>query len=670
MRIGIDIGGTFTDFVVYDDEPQGTLRTFKVLSTPSDPAAAVLEGLRDIPRVPSLSIVHGSTVATNALLERKGARTACVTTRGFRDLLQIGRQNRSRLYDFFADRPRPLVARQHCFEVHERVDHQGHVLTPLREEDVLSLVEEISACDIDSVAVCLLFSFLKPDHETAIGQALRRAGFHVSLSSEVLPEFREYERASTTAVNAYLAPVVDRYLGRLEAELPGIDFRILQSNGGSILATQARRQAVRVILSGPAGGVVGAGHLAHEAGLDQVITFDMGGTSSDVSLYQGEIRLTSEAEVDGLPIRIPVIDIHTVGAGGGSLADIDPGGALRVGPQSAGAQPGPVCYGFGGQDPTVTDANLILGRLPADYFLGGEMPLHIEPAEDALAQLGARAGMRANGDLSLAQTAALGVVDVVNAQMERALRVISTERGHDPRDFTLLCFGGAGGLHACELARALGIRRVLVPAYASTLSALGMLFADVIKDYVQTVMLPATMRLEELSLRMDDLERQGRKEVMDQGISASGVSSFASLDLRYVGQSYELSVPLSRDFVAQFHKAHRRAYGHSNPDAPVEIVNLRMRVVGSVGRPAIPSRPLGDPDPSEALMTSRPVVLPAHDEKGPTLTSVPFYLGDRLRPGHAVVGPAVLAMRDTTVFLPRMDHALVDGQSNVRIKVA
>ena len=669
MRIGIDIGGTFTDFVVYD-EAQGTLQTFKVLSTPSDPAAAVLEGLSRLPKSPSVSIVHGSTVATNALLERKGARTAFVTTHGFRDLLHIGRQNRSQLYDFFADRPAPLVSREHCFEVRERVDHRGQVLTPLGEEEARLLLEEMRACDFDSVAVCFLFSFLRPEHEAAIGEALRQAGFQVSLSSEVLPEFREYERASTTVVNAYLAPVVDRYLGRLEAELPGIDFRILQSNGGSILASQARRQAVRVILSGPAGGVVGAGHLAHEAGLDQVITFDMGGTSTDVSLYQGEIRLTSEAEVDGLPIRIPVIDIHTVGAGGGSHAEVDAGGALRVGPQSAGAQPGPVCYGFGGREPTVTDANLVLGRLPADHFLGGEMPLHLKPAEEALARLGGRAAMRANGDLSLAQIAALGVVDVVNAQMERALRVISTERGHDPRDFTLLCFGGAGALHACELARTLGIGRVFVPAYASTLSALGMLFADVIKDYVQTVMLPAAVGIEELSKRMARLESQGRKEVGDQRVPASGVRIYPSLDLRYVGQSYELSVPLTENFVQDFHSAHQRVYGHSNPDAPVEIVNLRMRAVGSVGRPAIRTLPLGDPDPSPALVGTRPVVLPAYAGKGPSLQSIPFYLGDRLRPGHTVVGPAVLAMRDTTVFLPRTDRAAIDGQSNVRIEVA
>ncbi len=467
MRIGIDIGGTFTDFVLFNPA-SGSLQTFKRLSTPHDPAEAVLAGLSGIseqstaasqqaPTSNSLftdhrslftEIVHGSTVATNALLERKGAATAFVATAGFRDLLTIGRQNRSQLYDFFTDRPDPLVPAELRLEVAERVDRHGNVLTPLDPVRLAPLIERLRQASVESVAVCLLFSFANPVHEQQIGAALRQAGLLVSLSSEILPEFREYERASTTAINAYVSPVLDRYLGRLANQLHGVDFRIMQSNGGSISALQARREAVRSILSGPAGGTVGAFHVAQAAGFDRVLTFDMGGTSTDVALCNGGIRVTSEGEIGGLPVRIPVIDIHTVGAGGGSIAAVDVGGALRVGPQSAGADPGPACYGRGGDLPTVTDANLVLGRLPADHFLGSQMALDAAASEAALARLAEAAQLTPTAGLSLAQAAALGVVQIANAHMERALRVISVERGHDPADFALLSFGGAGGLHA------------------------------------------------------------------------------------------------------------------------------------------------------------------------------------------------------------------------------
>ncbi len=386
MRIGIDIGGTFTDFVLFDPA-NGRLQTFKRLSTPRDPAEAVLAGLGERLSVigkrsavtdyrsPVTEIVHGSTVATNALLERKGARTAFVATAGFRDVLAIGRQNRSHLYDFLADRPEPLVPAALRFEVAERIDRHGQVVQALDPAELAPLVERLRQAGVQSVAVCLLFSFANPSHEQQIGAALRHAGFLVSLSSEILPEFREYERASTTVINAYVSPVLDRYLGRLAEQLQGVDFRIMQSNGGSISAAQARREAVRSILSGPAGGAVGAFYVAQAAGFSHVLTFDMGGTSTDVALCDGGIQVTSEGEIGGLPVRIPLIDIHTVGAGGGSLARVDAGGALRVGPQSAGAEPGPACYGRGGDLPTVTDANLALGRLPVDRFLGGTMPL-------------------------------------------------------------------------------------------------------------------------------------------------------------------------------------------------------------------------------------------------------------------------------------------------------
>lgn len=670
MRIGVDIGGTFTDFVLFD-EATGSLRTYKRLSTPHDPAEGVLRGLAELgyslpfadhPRL-CVEIVHGSTVATNALLERKGAAIAFVATEGFRDLLAIGRQNRTRLYDFFADRPEPLVPAARCFEVPERVDCRGQVVTPLDEAALAQVVEQVRHSGAEAVAVCLLFSFANPAHEQRVGQALRQAGLPVSLSSEVLPEFREYERASTTAINAYVAPTLDRYLGRLAAQLGDAEFRVMQSNGGSIRADQARREAVRSILSGPAGGAVGAFYVAQAAGFLRVLTFDMGGTSTDVSLCDGGVRVTGEGEIGGLPVRIPIVDIHTVGAGGGSIARVDAGGALRVGPQSAGADPGPACYGRGGVWPTVTDANLVLGRLPADRFLGGAMPLDIAAAEAALARLAEAAELSPLPGLTPAQTAALGVVQIANAHMEAALRVISVQRGHDPADFALLSFGGAGGLHASALARSLGTPTVIVPRLASTLSAFGMLAADVVKDYVQTVMLPGTVAFEELERLMQPLAQRGQTEVAAEGVPVERIALAPQLDVRYRGQAYELTVPLTPAFADAFHAEHRRAYGYSYSDAALEVVNLRLIAVGSVPRPPLPEAEPGDPDPTPAFLETRPVVLEGE------MAAVPLFDGAALRPGHRLAGPALVVYPDTTVLLYPGDRAAVDRHLNLLVDV-
>ncbi|MEZ4769991.1 MAG: hydantoinase/oxoprolinase family protein [Caldilineales bacterium] len=676
----------------------GRLQTFKLLSTPDDPARAVLQGLARVSdqlsvssdqhsvtsnqstelrplitdhrslitghRSPVTDLVHGSTVATNALLERKGARTALISTAGFRDLLAIGRQNRSDLYDFYADRPEPLVPAELRLEVAGRIDRHGNVLMSLDAAGLPALIERLRALDVESVAVCLLFSFLNPAHEQAVAAALRAAGFLVSTSSEILPEFREYERASTTAINAYVAPVLDRYLGRLADELGDVQFRIMQSNGGSISAGQARREAVRSILSGPAGGAVGAFHVATSLGYPRVIGFDMGGTSTDVSLCDGVIPVTGEGEIGGLPVRVPLIDIHTVGAGGGSLARVDAGGALRVGPQSAGADPGPACYGRGGQDATVTDANLVLGRLAPEHFLGGQMALNRAASLDALARLAGDAGLAAMPGLTAAQTAALGVVQIANAHMARALRVISVERGHDPADFVLLSFGGAGGLHACDLARALGIRRVIAPPVASTLSAFGMLAADVVKDYVQTVMLPGTVGFREIRDMMETMEARGLADVAAEGVPRDRITLLPQVDVRYRGQSYELTVPLTADFAHDFHAAHRRVYGHAEPSAALEIVNLRLRAEGAVAKPDLPELPAGNGGQAgEALLFRRPVVT----ETG--VAEVPFYDGHRLRPGHQLAGPAVVVQPDTTVWLGRGDTAAVDRRLCLVIEV-
>ncbi|MFH2102134.1 MAG: hydantoinase/oxoprolinase family protein [Chloroflexota bacterium] len=663
LRIGIDIGGTFTDFVIFDPSTR-KISTLKLPSTPQDPSISVLLGLGQIlsgHAVEGADIIHGSTVATNALLERKGARTAFIATRGFGDILQIGRQDRPVLYDLTV-RPNPqIIPPRLRFEVDERVDRHGNVLQPIQDSELDRLIKRVKTSKAESVAVCLLFSFAHPEHEQLLGERLRSAGFPVSLSSEILPEYREYERASTTAINAYVSPALNRYLSNLDKEMPAATrLRVMQSNGGNISLDEARQNGVRCILSGPAGGVVGCQYIGkHLQGPDgealKLITFDMGGTSTDVSLIDGEAHITTEALVSGYPIRIPLLDIHTIGAGGGSIAHVDAGGALRVGPQSAGANPGPACYGKGDQ-PTVTDANLVLGRLVGDYFLGGEMSLEPERAFAALARLG-------EGLSLTAEQAALGIVAVVNAHMERALRVISVERGHDPQDFTLISFGGAGGLHASDLARGLGIPRILVPPLAATLSAFGMLAADVVKDYALTVMLPEDTDAAQLETRFAALVGRGRAEVASEGIPADRIRVERLLDMRYKGQSYELMVPFSQDTIRAFHQMHAEVYGYTQVNAPVEIVNLRVRAIGEVDPPALQRAPLSTPDPSPAQVKSRTVVF----DRGSAQTS--FYFGDRLLPGNQIKGPAVVLRADTTILLNHKDVASVDAFGNLIIAV-
>jgi len=661
-HIGIDIGGTFTDFVLYDDV-EGTVHTFKGLSTPSNPANAVLLGLESIKSPDQPKIVHGSTVATNALLERKGAPTALVTTKGFRDILLIGRQTRTHLYDLFSDRPDPLIPSPRCFEVTERVDYRGRVLVPLSKSEVDALIPTLHEQQVEAIAVSFLFSFIYPDHERWVAERLRKAGFFVTASHELIPEFREYERTSTTAINAYVSPILHRYLSHIENQIGSSDFYILQSNGGRLSVSQAKGQGVRSILSGPAGGVVGAKHVAKLAGFDQSITFDMGGTSTDVSLIKDSIQVTTEAQIGGLPIRIPVIDIHTVGSGGGSIAFRDPGGGLRVGPQSAGADPGPICYGRGGGQPTVTDANLILGRLPSDGFLGGTMPLDQPRAEKALEQLAKDIRLDPAPGLNLRQTMALGIIQVVNAHMERAVRVVSVERGHDPRDFIFVSFGGAGGVHACDLARQLNIRRVLIPPMAATLSALGMLMADVQMDYVQTVMMPGHTRYDELDSQSQPMVDQGLKDLAEQGVQKEQIAIVRELDMRYRGQSFELVVPFSSQFRERFDVIHRERYGFDHKDAPAEVVNIRVRAVGYTTPPPLGTAEAGSPDPAEAFWCRRPVVVSQGVEK------VPYFQGALLKPGHRLTGPAIIVQADTTVYLGPTDRALMDRYRNLLIDV-
>jgi N-methylhydantoinase A len=545
-RIGIDAVGTFTDFVVL--RPDGTLESFKIRSNPKDPATVILEGIRRA-AARKAEVVHGSTVATNALLERKGAKTAFVTTRGFEDIIAIGRQNRPELYNLMPPLPKPLVERDMCFGVDERILFDGSVETPLVIDD---LPERLKTAE--SIAICLLHSYRNPVHERAMLETLKGMGY-VCASCDISPEFREFERASTTVINAYVGPLMDRYLGELERECPH-PIAIMQSNGGLLTAREARANAVRTILSGPAGGIVGAVEIARLAGFKRALTFDMGGTSTDVALAGENPRLTTEARVDTFPVRVPMLDIHTVGAGGGSIARIDAGGSLRVGPESAGANPGPACYGQG-QAATVTDAHVVLGRISADQLVGGEMRIDVDRAAWAVDQV----------------AKAEDIIRVANSNMERAIRAVSVERGEDPREFPLIAFGGGGGLHACEIAEELGIRTVIVPAMAGALSALGMLLADRVRDYSIGVLGASNHEA-----AYKQLEKQARKDARD-----AALQRFA--DIRYAGQSYELTIPEGGDF----HKEHLRVYGYSDPKRPTQTVTLRLRATVAVERPKLPS---------------------------------------------------------------------------------
>ena len=659
MPLGIDIGGTFTDFVLIQD---GRLTVHKLPSTPHDHAGAFLEGVSGLGEAALRTpIVHGTTVATNTLLERKGARTALITTKGFRDILEIGRQTRPYLYALEPRRPAPLVPRELRFEVDERVDYQGNVLRALDESALDGIIDELRRQGVESVAVSLLFSFLRDGHERIIARRLQDAGFFVSASSSVLPEFREYERTSTTVVNAYVSPVLERYLTRLEEQLPAAagPLRIMQSNGGLISTQTAKAAAARTVLSGPAAGVVGAAYMAGISGYVDAISFDMGGTSTDVSLVAGRMRETTETVIAGAPIRLPMLDIHTVGAGGGSIARLDAGGALRVGPESAGADPGPACYGKGDQV-TVTDAQLVLGRLDARHFLGGRMVLDEWRARDRLADLARKMGIDP-------VDAAWGILRVASANMEKAIRVISVERGYDPRRFTLVAFGGAGPLHACDLADALGIPRVLVPRYPGVLSALGMLAADIMKDYSQTVMwkVPAVVEdgfVRQIAMGFRSLAARGWLEIIAEGYGRETAEVLTALDMRYAGQSYELVVPFdaasTSDLTGRFHATHRERFGYSMPGEPIEIVNLRMKMLGRVQRPSFPQEPLGPEDAAGALLEERHVGFPE-----PLATKV--YTRDELRPGNLVHGPALLVQMDATTVIPPGWQGKVDGVRNL-----
>jgi len=662
--IGVDTGGTFTDIVM---RINGDLFTHKVLSTPQNPANAVIQGVDEILRLHStdaeqLEIVHGSTVATNALLERRGARIALVTTKGFEDILEIGRQARPNLYDFFVERPAPLVPADRRFGISERTLHTGEIQTEIELDDVETLASELAALELDAVAICFLFAYVNPQNEQIVAEYLARLQIPISCSHEVLPEYREYARFSTTVANAYIRPTLERHLSTLtDSEQFPESFRLMLSNGGCVSAKNFESAGIRTVLSGPAGGVLGAYQIAKTAGYDQIITFDMGGTSTDVSLCNNGISLTTESTISGLPIKVPLIDIHTVGAGGGSIATVDAGGALRVGPESAGADPGPICYGNNGEDITVTDANLFLGRIAATQFLGGAMALDLDTTRAHIEKFAAQL------DIPALQ-AADGILKVANAAMERAIKVISVERGFDTREFTLVSFGGAGGLHAAFMAENLGIETILIPPNGGLLSAYGMLFADVVKDYSQTVLLRfeagSEIRVNTLNTGFDELLTRAENEMKPEGFTPDQLKIDRSLDMRYEGQSYELNIPYftetgAQALVQRLHAAHDQRFGYARTDAPVEVVNLRLTATGSTDKPPIQPLRLVDADPSKAFTVQNRVVF-----EGEVLTT-DFYRREALQPGNQIAGPAVITEFSATTVIPPNFAAVVDAYQNL-----
>jgi N-methylhydantoinase A len=674
VRVAIDTGGTFTDCVWME---RGRLRMVKVFSTPADPSRAIVEALRKIEHNGGFVMLHGTTVGTNALLERKGARTALVTTAGFEDAIEIGRQARPKLYDFFFDRVEPLVASDLRFGIEERTASDGEILTAASSADLKSLAVRVAEKRPESIAIVLLFSFANPKNERLVAEVLKPLGVPLSISHEILPEFREYERTSTVAINAYLQPVMQRYLesleGRFRREVAGgvasgpTRIFVMQSSGGITSLASAAREPVRTVLSGPAGGVVGAAASARDSGFSKIIGFDMGGTSTDVSLVEGAPATATDAQVAGFPVGVPMLDIHTVGAGGGSLARFDAGGVLRVGPESAGADPGPICYGRGNQ-PTVTDANLLLGRLQAARFLGGDFTLDIERTRRVTGEWLKRQGIR----LTLEKFAA-GVIRVVNATMEKAIRVVSIERGRDPRDFALVAFGGAGGLHACALAESLSIPHVIVPALPGALSALGILVSDVVKDYSRTVLWRVAGKISHAKVEAEfsALQKQAAKDFQHEAWQGR-VHYKRSVDIRYFGQGYELNLPFGKHLLQEFWKEHRRRYGYVHAEGEVELVTLRLRAAVKSPRMKATAHDVKKMDTplvaeSEPGLARPRAAVPTRVWFDGKKLGTAMYSRNALRAGKSYRGPAVVTEYSATTVIPPGKQFRIDRAGNLVI---
>jgi N-methylhydantoinase A len=720
LRIAIDTGGTFTD-CVWTDPKTRRLKMLKVFSTPADPSHAIVEALKRITSAEDFILLHGTTVGTNTLLERKGARTALVTTKGFEDAIEIGRQARPKLYDFFFDRIEPLVPKDLRFGIHERTSAEGEILTEPSPEELRSLAARVTAAKPQSIAISLLFSFANAKNEEAVTKALKAIDVPLSISHEILPEFREYERTSTVVINAYLQPVMQRYLENLEAKSLAMaqphgaagaspaqvmasiltneglgvalglraakrasveerPFRaakrrnkgrasasvvprifVMQSSGGITALSTAAREPVRTVLSGPAGGVVGAAATARASGFHNIIAFDMGGTSTDVSLVEGEIKTANDAQIAGLPIGVPMLDIHTVGAGGGSLARFDAAGVLRVGPESAGADPGPICYGRGTQ-PTVTDANLLLGRLQPTRFLGGNFTLDLDRTRRITQEWLKKSG----SNLTLEKFAA-GVIRVVNTTMEKAIRVVSIERGRDPRHFALVAFGGAGGLHACALAEALSIPHVIVPAFPGALSALGILASDVVKDYSRTILWRVSREIPhaKINLEFAALEKIAARDFRDESWHGSPRYQ-RTVDLRYRGQGYELNIPLTKNLLRDFEQEHRRRYGYTHPSREIELVTLRLRATIEAKRTHVGMSAVGRPG---RAMLGKPSSPDAPVQFDGTKLKTKIYSREQLQPRKKYSGPAIITEYSATTVIPPRKRFEIDRAANLIVSL-
>ena len=684
MRIGIDVGGTFTDVVLIDD-PKGEIHFTKTLTTPGNLTEGVLNGIEKIIRLAQKDsgsidhIVHGTTVGTNTLIQRNGAVTGLLTTEGFRDVLEIGRIQRPAegLYDFNVDNPEPLVPRRRRLGVIERVGAEGEVVTPLQEQSVLDGIETLKKAGVQSVAVCFLFSFLYPEHEIRVRELLEEKfpGCEVSLSSETAPEFREFERTSTTVIDAYLKPGLKNYISTLhESVIERFnckDLRVMQASGGNMTAEAARDLAVRTVNSGPAGGALAGAFIGKLLNADKVMTVDMGGTSFDIGICEGgKPRITSDGKFAGFPVKIPIIDVHAIGAGGGSIAWIDEGGALNIGPHSAGADPGPVCYNQGGKEPTVTDANLVLGRLNAEYFLGGEMKLSLEAARQSIKEYVA-------DPLGLSiEEAAAGIIRLVNASMVKGMSSSSIEKGFDVRDFILVGFGGAGPLHAAELSKELGIKTAVIPPYASALSALGLLEADTQHDFVKTVMMSQEdMNPEAITGHLKTMEMQGLERLAFENIPEKDRRILFSADLRYEGQSYDLNIPLPctdkitaviiKKMTDDFEELHRRIYEFEAVDERLELVNLRVRAVGLSPPLKLKVMDKKSEKISEScIMGWRKIYFHGSD-----FVDTAIYRRDGLSYGNKLYGPCAIEETTTTTIIPAGAEGSIDKWGNLIISI-
>jgi N-methylhydantoinase A len=699
FRIGVDIGGTFTDGTLVDSST-GEVTTSKVLTTPVDPASGFISAVNKLLGVNNEvdpdeieHVVHATTVATNAIIEGKTAKTAFVTTEGFRDMLEIARQIRPSLYDLQFEKPKPLVPRQLCFEIPERLDAKGNVVTPLDEKALAQIVDQIAETGVTAIAVCLLHSYRNPDHEQKVGEAIKAKipDVKLSLSSEIVPEFREYLRASTTVINSAVAPIVSTYLASIIEKLHSANINsellVMQSNGGVYPAESASESPVFMVESGPAAGAVAAASIGSELGYPNVISFDMGGTTAKASLIRdGQPNITKDYSVggaaqsgagafggaSGYPIRTPVVDLVEIGAGGGSIAWVDSGGALRVGPQSSGADPGPVCYGLGGKEPTITDANLILGRLDPNYFAGGEMTLNTEAANNAISEYCAE-------PLGLSiEAAAHGIVEIANTAMVNALRLVSVQRGHDPRDFILMGFGGAGPAHVVRLAEQAGIPQVLIPVEPGTTSALGLLVTDVRMESSATLIERADqIELSKITNEFERLENSGRI-AHSSAASASGEPIFErSIEMRYWGQSFELSVPVPdriiidadwmSELIESFHESHNTAYGFRADDEPVELVNLRLTTIGKIARPQLRKLDIISPNAKVAIKGKRPVYFGTDSSEGGVIHTT-VYDRPKLPAGSVFNGPAIVEEPDCTTVIQPSWSVTVDDFGNLLIE--